>query len=135
MINNKIQLTHNTTITDPEGRFVITSISVHNNLLTIAHLYAPNKDDPSFFHKLFSLFNNFPSSELIIGGDFNSVLDPLIDRSSTAGNGRSCQSTVILKQYMEDYGLGNNWRLNHPAKENTPIFHKFIIHLPEMIFS
>ncbi len=44
-------------------------------------VYGPNQDDPNFFVNLF--FNiTCPPTELIIGGDFKLVLDPVKDRSS-----------------------------------------------------
>lgn len=121
LLSNKINFTHNSTISDPQGRFIAINISIYNNPLTIINVYGPNKDDPSFFHHLFSHLTNLPSSDLIIGGDFNTVLDPLIDRSTTA-NTRPWSSTSVIKQYMLDYGLGDSWRLNHPDKRKYSHF-------------
>lgn len=45
----------------------------HLKSITIANVYAPNQDEPQFFHNLhFKLF--LPCT--IIGGDFNLVLNP-----------------------------------------------------------
>lgn len=81
LISKLISFIHNTTVTDP-GRFVI----INNNPLTIGNLYGPNTDDPSFFHNFFSSISNFSNSPVIIGGDFNTVLDSSLDRSNTPGN-------------------------------------------------
>lgn len=124
MINNKVKFNHNNTISDPEGRYIIINISTDSNPLTIVNLYGPNNDDPSFFHSLFSILKNLPSSDLIIGGDFNTILDPTIDKSNTTGNIRTLKSTIVLKQYMEDCGLGDSWRLNHPNDREYTHFSK-----------
>ena len=79
MISNKMTFNHHTSISDPQGRYIIIHISIDNTPLTIANLYGPNNDDPSFFHGFFSILNGLPSSELIIGGDFNTILDPTMD--------------------------------------------------------
>lgn len=51
-----------------------------------------------FFTIFFSLLNNLPSPEIIIGGDVNTVLDPLQDRLNNIGNIRTSQASVTLKQ-------------------------------------
>ena len=73
LISRKLSLIHNTTITDPEGRYIIISVSINNTDFTIANLYGPNSDDPSFFHTFFSTLDNFSDTKIIIGGDFNTV--------------------------------------------------------------
>ena len=46
----------------------------------MAVLYAPKDDDPSFFLNFFDHLNYFKCDEVIIGGDFNLVLDLDIDK-------------------------------------------------------
>ena len=43
--------------------------------LTLANIYAPNEDDPAFFKCLFDHLHDFQGDDIIIGGDFNLVLD------------------------------------------------------------
>ena len=38
-------------------------------------LYAPNNDDPTFFTSVFERLPDFKGDEVIIGGDYNLVLD------------------------------------------------------------
>ena len=47
-------------------------------------LYAPNDDDPSFFLNFFDHFNDFKCDEVIIGEDFNLVLDLDIDKKAVS---------------------------------------------------
>ena len=86
LINKNIPFKLNSSTTDPEGRFVIINISINQLTLTLVNVYGPNNDDPAFFHNLFSLLNN--SSNLIIAGDFNTVLIPSLDRSHNHSNSR-----------------------------------------------
>lgn len=124
IISNRVAFNHHTSISDPEGRYVIIHISINNTPLTIVNLYGPNNDDPSFFQKIFSILNKLPSSDLIIGGDFTTILDPTIDKSNSTGNIKTPQSTIVIKQYMEDCGLGDGWRLNHPTDKEYTHFSK-----------
>lgn len=114
----KMLFVHNTTISDPEGCFIIINITINNNPVTITSIYGPNLDNPAFFHTFFSSISNFSNGPVIIGGDFNTVIDPSLDRS--ASNKRHWQSTDTIIQSMRDFGLGDGWRLQHPTdKEYT----------------
>jgi len=66
---------------------------------------------------------------VIIAGDFNSILDPSIDRSGNPGNKPIWQSTLTIKQFMTDYGLADSWRLQHPSSREysfiTPVHHSY----------
>ena len=55
-------------------------ISNGTNLLTLVNIYTPNEDDPKFFQLLFEHLSAFRSEEIIIGGDYNLVLDPEKDK-------------------------------------------------------
>lgn len=112
LINKDIHFSLNHSIMDPDGRFIIINATLNHTTFTLANIYGPNNDDPSFFHNLFSILSN--SNNLIIAGDFNTVINPTIDRSSTSGNLRNWHSTDIIKQYMEDYGLSDSWRMRNP---------------------
>lgn len=112
LINKNIQFNHHTTISDPEGRFIIINISINNNPITIGNIYGPNSDDPSFFSNVFSSLSNLSSCPIIIGGDYNTVINPTLDRSKHTS--KFWQSSKTIKQFMSDFGLGDGWRLQHP---------------------
>ena len=129
LIGKKVHFTCNSTISDSEGRFIIINISTQNTELCIANIYGPNVDDPSFFHSFFTALSAYSDTTLIVGGDFNLVLNPEIDRLSRAGSYRNWQSADIIKQYMSDFGLCDAWRSCHPMlKEYTffsPVHHSY----------
>uniref|UniRef100_A0A3B3I4T3 Reverse transcriptase domain-containing protein n=1 Tax=Oryzias latipes TaxID=8090 RepID=A0A3B3I4T3_ORYLA len=122
LINKNVTFTHKDTVTDPEGRFVIINISIQNKDFCIASIYGPNFDDSSFFHRFFTSLSVHSDSTIIIGGDVNLVLDPELDRLSTAANQRTWQSASILKQYMNDLGLCDAWRSCHPSTKGFTFF-------------
>uniref|UniRef100_A0A3Q3J0K3 Endonuclease/exonuclease/phosphatase domain-containing protein n=1 Tax=Monopterus albus TaxID=43700 RepID=A0A3Q3J0K3_MONAL len=62
------------------------------------------------------------SSNIIIAGDFNTVIDPEIDCSSISSNTRSWPSTKTIKQYMEHYELGDGWRMINPSSREYTYF-------------
>lgn len=83
LIHKTLPLVINSTITDPEGRYIIIHASLYSENYIIANVCGPNNDDFPFFHTFFSSFNNLPDSCLIIRGDFNTVIDHTIDKSHT----------------------------------------------------
>ena len=62
------------------GRFVIIDFLLNDSVLTIANIYAPNKDDPHFFENFRDHLLDFQDQEIVLGGDFNLVLDPTKDK-------------------------------------------------------
>ena len=84
---------------DPEGRYVIISVSINHKPFTIVNLYGPNNDDLSYYHTFFSQITNHTSNSITtVGGDFKTVLNPSIDRLSQSGNSRISQSSTAIKK-------------------------------------
>lgn len=107
LVHKRVQFTLTNMLTDPEGRFIIIQATICKKLYTIVNLYAPNNDDPAFFHSVFTLLSDLTAdSTTIIGGDFNIVLNPSLDRSKNPVNAKQSQSAKVLQEYMEDFGLG-----------------------------
>ena len=53
LMGNKFQFSIDQIIRDKEGRFLIIVINVDGETYTIANLYCPNKDDPTFFQNIY----------------------------------------------------------------------------------
>lgn len=115
MINKNTPLIHKHIISDPEGRYIIISRTINNVSITIANIYGPNTDDPTFYHDFFTSLQDFLASIIIIGGDFNTVINPIEDSATTSHHTKNWHSTQIIKQYMMDLGLGDSWRLQNPS--------------------
>ena len=47
----------------------------NRKLITLVNVYAPNENDPNFFKILAEHIEDFQKDGIIIGGDFNVVLD------------------------------------------------------------
>jgi len=77
---------------DPNGHFIICEIEANSKPLTLANIYAPNEDDPNFFCAFFDHLSSFHCEEIIIGADFNLVLDFNKDKKG----GRKCQQSLLV---------------------------------------
>ena len=75
LFNNNFDFKISKAYTDPEGRFIICDLITSGKKLTLANIYAPNEDDPSFLTSIFDHLFDFQCEDIILGGDFNLVLN------------------------------------------------------------
>ena len=108
-------------IKDEHGRFIQVFIDFGENQLSFVSLYAPNTN-PERNRYFTSLTDSIDLSRpVFIGGDFNSVLHPEVDRmrdSSHAPNRfdhkrESVAALESLMSYTQTYAL---WRQLHPGR-------------------
>lgn len=85
---------------------------VEGTKMVLCNIYAPNKSDPPFFHELNHMLGN-SEGQIILAGDFNEVMDPILDKSS--------RQTHLLSKGREaihmlscDLGLTDIWRQVNP---------------------
>lgn len=83
LIRKNINFTSEKAISDPHGHYVIVVGCLLDKQVILVNIYAPNFDDSNFFNKVFNSIPIADGYELIIGGDFNCVLDTYLDRSSS----------------------------------------------------
>ena len=60
---------------DPGGCYIICDLKANGKYITLVKVYVPNEDDPNFFKSLAENVEDFQKDEIVIGGDFNLVLD------------------------------------------------------------
>ena len=75
LFNNNFDLQIMKTFIDDSGRLILCDLKRNGKSITLANIYAPNEDDPAFFKNLLDHLEDFEGEEIIIGGDFNLVLD------------------------------------------------------------
>ena len=97
LFNNNFSFQVSRTYIDPKGRFIISDVSTNGKCITLANVYAPNEDDPNFYISVFDQLVDFKCDEIIIGGDFNLVLD--VEKDKKGGIPRSHKKS--LEAYTE----------------------------------
>lgn len=80
LFNNNFKFDILKTFLDPSGHYIICDIKTDEKLFTLANIYAPNEDDPTFFKQVFDRLHDFACEEIIVGGDFNLVFDVKEDK-------------------------------------------------------
>ena len=100
---------------DKNGRILVLDIKINNLRFTLVNLYAPNNDTPEFFVEVEQIMNIYENDTKIIGGDFNLVLNILLDKKGGRPKTHEhCRKHVV--KMMEDYDLYDVWRREHPTE-------------------
>ena len=104
---------------DPEGRFVIVDIKMEEKILTLVNLYAPNDDNPTFFKNVLNQLLSFDCGEIILGSDYNLVME--VEKDKSGGNPTTHKNSLKEVRYIADsLDLVDIWRvLNPDAKRFT----------------
>lgn len=121
LINQDVPFEHHSVLSDTNGRYVIVSGKLYNTLVVLANVYAPNMDDKGFFERFFCSLPDLSSHTLILGGDFNCWLDPVLDRSSSNPSTTS-RSASFIQNFLSNYGISDVWRYLHPQKREYSFF-------------
>ena len=97
-----------------EGRALALNININEKQLTLVNVYGPNKDDVTFFEKIETFCNS--NENILLGGDFNVVIDPNIDKSGGNKNTHP-RCRAKLKKIMDDFELIDVWRTFNQDKK------------------
>ena len=98
---------------DKEGRIINLKTSLGGKEILFSNIYEPNEDNPTFFQSLISQIIDINCSNIVIGGDFNLVLNTELDK--TGGTGRThTRSSNYVRQMIQNHHLLDIWRIQHP---------------------
>ena len=114
LIRNSVAPILQSLYSDPNGRFLIISVTINNLPLLLVNIYAPNNDDPDFFLNVFAKVDQFNYASLIVGGDFNAVLGPL-DYQGSKNKHSNVKASEMISVLMEEFNLCDIWRNFHPS--------------------
>lgn len=105
---------------DEQGRILVVDLEVGDEIYTVASLYAPTQDKPAQqagMDNLEALLDSMTADNIILGGDFNCILDPLLDRNSTTALPSSAAAhRGRIHTLMEERLLCNVMRVRNQNK-------------------
>ena len=104
-------------IIDIQGRYIVAHIKEEDTDYLLCNMYAPTQDHEveqliTLEHFL-SCFKDFETENLIIGGDFNKLLDPVLDRKNSAVVNKSRKYRSGLSDLMDRCAITDVWRIWH----------------------
>ena len=112
LYTSKTEITH----TVP-GKLTKIDLEINDEPYSFQCLYAPSQSDAvsnSFFKKLFEQPTHHNNNILI--GDFNTVLDPGIDRKDPTKPYQKLKTSKTIRDYMTENNLVDPWRTTFPSK-------------------
>lgn len=128
LIRKSISFTSEKVISDSSGRYVIVTGRLLDRKVILVNIYAPNFDDSNFFSKVFTSIPPADDYALIIGGDFNCVLNTSLDRSSSRVIQPS-KAAINIKHFCDQFGLLDPWRFLFPSSRTfsffSPVHHSY----------
>lgn len=113
LVHRQINFTPLATYRDPHGRYIMVNGSIDGVLVSLINIYAPNEDEPNFMHTISNLVLQKCSGVLLLGGDFNCVLSPYMDKQPSSKSHAS-QMSKALKHLTTELGLIDVWRNRFP---------------------
>ncbi len=107
----------NDIVKDKDGRYIILSIESEEWQFTLCNVYAPTKDKSNeqliFFNEIFLKLKDYEDKNLIIGGDFNVCLNPILDKAGGELDSKS-PSARLIENVCEDLNVNDIWRTLNP---------------------
>ena len=113
LFNNNFDFKILEVIKDPQGNYLIVRIKTFDQELTLVNIYGPNDDSPQFYHKIQDTLNNLQNHNLILGGDWNLVLNPALDYFNYKHNNNPKARDKVLTM-LSDLDLLDIWREINP---------------------
>mgnify|MGYP001556512402 CR=1 FL=1 len=103
---------------DADGRICYIKIQIVDDILNIINVYAPTKSKHKlqldFLNELKTLVDKTEQMPTIVGGDFNTYMDPTLDKDSGKLDEISMYSSQ-LQLMLENYELCDIWRTINPT--------------------
>ena len=105
---------------DDDGRIVMIKIKCEGESYALINVYAPTKNHQklqlNFLNTLKQLIRDNEDSMLILGGDFNTYLNPVLDKDSENNEAVTKYGKEILS-LLEEQQLIDIWRILNPTSK------------------
>ncbi len=136
LVNRKLHLTIEHLGNDEEGRFVFICCKIHNTRLSLVSVYGPNETDSAFFTNVSKTLLEQIDCHLVVGGDFNAVVNPALDKSQSDTTANP--SSKLLNKFITELNLIDLWRIQNTKSKDFTFFsnrHKTFSRIDYIFFS
>lgn len=97
--------------------------SLYGEKVSYLNVYAPPICPADFHTKVFSLFADWIMESSVIGGDFNSYLNPCLDKSHTGSQSPWGVNHTLLG-CCRDFSFIDTWKTLHPTDRQYTFYSK-----------
>ena len=98
-----------------EGRWVICDLKIETKILTLVNIYGPNNDNEEYWLNILNELRNFECTHIIMGGDYNFVMNQDYDCINREPTHKKCKT--IVEKINEELDLVDIWRSMNPEKK------------------
>lgn len=108
---------------DEDGRVIIMSVTVQDSTFKMVNVYAPNNEHNrlNYFKYLKQKCCKYlkPNDKIIIGGDFNTILNYNLDKKGGTQTRSKTHRDIVntLNSIKEELNLNETWRRKHPGEK------------------
>ena len=133
LVRDNLDLNLQTVKIDSEGRYIMLDAIIQDSRYCLLNIYAPNKcsEQIQFFQNISEEIKTLTAecdSPTIVGGDFNVILDEVLD--GRGGNQKRNESAKYVEELSVEHDLIDIWRIRNPSearftwRQKTPIIQR-----------
>ncbi len=100
-----------------KGRLLFTKLDINEKVHVIGNVYGPNDDNPNFLQTCFEKMENVyynDIKDIYVGGDFNCISDPEMDKSGGSLVYNKPKSLALLNSFLSKSDFTDVFRIQHP---------------------
>ncbi len=120
VVNRKLNLTIEHLCSDEKGRFVFIRCKIYNNRSALVSIYGPNETDSAFLTQISKTLLKQIDCPLVVGGDFNAVVNPALDKSQSDTTANP--SSKLLNKFITELNLIALWRIQNTKSKDFTFF-------------
>ena len=110
--NNPAVKVINVSTGEDKGRVLYVTVNIYGIETLLVNIYAPNEDDVKFYERVFIKIREYELEHVVVGGDFNLVLDISVDKKGGLAKTNEKARDCVLK-FMETLELFDIWRIRN----------------------
>uniref|UniRef100_A0A8C1GGZ9 DUF4806 domain-containing protein n=1 Tax=Cyprinus carpio TaxID=7962 RepID=A0A8C1GGZ9_CYPCA len=127
LVRKSLDFEHLSDERDNCGTYVVLKCKLEGQLYTLVSVYNHHTDAKTL-DNLSSYLQSMTTGLLVIGGDFNTVLNPFIDKKCNTSrkikNGNQRKLLLFVKKFMKSLQLVDVWRRKNPIKQDYTFYIK-----------
>lgn len=113
LFNNNFDFKVKRVIKDTQGNFILIIIQTMGKEIMLVNIYGPNNDDPGFYINLQHTIEGLHVQDIIMGGDWNLVMNPVLDYPNYKRNNNVKAQEMVIEMAGE-LELVDVWREINP---------------------
>lgn len=121
LIHKSLPFKAETCIQDVGGRYIIVKGVLFGKSTTLMNIYYPPNHPTELITKAVTEFAEVECERAVIGGDFNCLLDPQMDKSSSETRLLTKRARAML-ELCEEMGYLDVWRTTHQGEKDFTFY-------------